>query len=219
MSKIILSISGVARSGKNLFCDIAMKTIQEKYLKTCEVLALSYELKDDCKFFIQQKLGIDVWTEKTEEKNIIRPMLVWYGDVKRKQSNGRYWIDKLQKKVDESSVEVILISDVRYCHYDFDEVHWAKQNGKLIHVSKYSRVSKVHTNGEMPEIIDESKTVQVFTPPANEYEQLNDPKVKQMADFIIEWEDRTSKLGTYYPTLKKDDYLNSKVNDVLEKIF
>ena len=96
-NKKIIGIGGVARSGKNLFADIAGNVLKEKYNKTCKSFALAYYLKKDCEEFIKQKLNMDVWSELTDEKNVFRPLLVWYGGVKRKQTNGRYWIEMLQK--------------------------------------------------------------------------------------------------------------------------
>jgi hypothetical protein len=78
----LIGISGVARSGKDLFTTVAQEVLKQHGLKT-ERFALAYELKSDLKDLIHAKTGIDVFTENTEEKNIIRPLLVAYGDVMR----------------------------------------------------------------------------------------------------------------------------------------
>lgn len=67
----LIGISGLARSGKDLFTTVAQNVLKEHGLKT-ERYALAYELKSDLKDLIQKKTGIDVFTENTEEKNIIR---------------------------------------------------------------------------------------------------------------------------------------------------
>jgi hypothetical protein len=60
-------------------------------------------------------LGIDVFTQDTKEKDIIRPLLVWYGGVKRHQSKGTYWTSLLKKKIDADKVsDVVFITDIRY---------------------------------------------------------------------------------------------------------
>ena len=87
MTKKYIGVSGVARSGKNLFCDIAIKQLSQKGVKAKQY-ALAYYLKKDCEEFIKTKLGLDVFTEKTDDKTIFREMLVWYGGVKRKQTEG-----------------------------------------------------------------------------------------------------------------------------------
>ena len=86
----LIGVSGLARSGKDLFTTVSQDILKERGLKT-ERYALAYELKNDLKQLIHKKTGIDVFTENTEEKTIIRPLLVAYGDVMRKISEGKYW--------------------------------------------------------------------------------------------------------------------------------
>ena len=84
MNKLYVGVSGFARSGKNLFCDIAQKVLKEKYNLTSKTYALAYFLKKDCEPFIQEKLGLSAFSEKTEDKNAFRDMWVDYcfcGDV------------------------------------------------------------------------------------------------------------------------------------------
>ncbi len=76
MTKKYIGVSGVARSGKNLFCDIAVKQLSLSGIKAKQY-ALAFYLKKDCEEFIQTKLGLNVFTEKTEDKAIFREMLVW----------------------------------------------------------------------------------------------------------------------------------------------
>ena len=89
-NKIYIGIAGVARSGKNLFADVACDVLKRKYNKTCKLYSLAHQLKVDCELFIKDKLGLNVWSDISEEKEMFRPLLVWYGDIKRKQSEGRY---------------------------------------------------------------------------------------------------------------------------------
>ncbi len=72
MNKSYIGVSGFARSGKNLFCDIAQKVLKEKYNLTSKTYALAYFLKKDCEPFIQEKLGLSAFSEKTEDKNAFR---------------------------------------------------------------------------------------------------------------------------------------------------
>ena len=139
MTKKYIGVSGVARSGKNLFCDIAIKQLSQKGVKAKQY-ALAYYLKKDCEEFIKTKLGLDVFTEKTDDKTIFREMLVWYGGVKRKQTEGAYWTSMLQKDIEADDNEVIFVSDIRYDQYPKDEVYWIKEvlGGYLVHVSKYT---------------------------------------------------------------------------------
>ena len=61
----LIGISGVARSGKDLFTTVAQEVLKQHGLKT-ERFALAYELKSDLKDLIHAKTGIDVFTEKLE---------------------------------------------------------------------------------------------------------------------------------------------------------
>lgn len=200
---IIIGCSGVARSGKDLFCSILKKQIFEKYGLTVTQMALANELKKDCEDFIKTKLGFDVWTDNTAEKNIFRPILVEYGFIKRTQTNGRYWVEKLTNSIKESTADIVLVSDIRYAHYDVDEVQWLKNEmgGILVHISKFQWMVEKSTD------VNQKK---VFTPPPNEQERINDPKVHAMADYKFEWEDR---VHDGVSDLLHDKYLN----DVVEK--
>lgn len=200
MTKKYIGVSGVARSGKNLFCDIAIKQLSQKGVKAKQY-TLAYYLKKDCEEFIKTKLGLDVFTEKTEDKTIFREMLVWYGGVKRKQTEGAYWTSMLQKDMDADDNEVIFVSDIRYDQYPKDEVYWIKEvlGGYLVHVSKY-------TYNDWDE--------RVFTEPPNEHEKLNDPLVKLKSDYLLQWKQSDIKDGL----IIDNSYLNLCVNDVLKSL-
>ena len=200
MTKKYIGVSGVARSGKNLFCDIAIKQLSQKGV-TANQYALAYYLKKDCEEFIRTKLGLDVFTEKTEDKTIFREMLVWYGGVKRKQTEGAYWTSMLQKDMEADDNEVIFVSDIRYDQYPKDEVYWIKEvlGGYLVHVSKY-------TYNDWDE--------RVFTEPPNEHEKLNDPLVKLKSDYLLQWKQSDIKDGL----IIDNAYLNLCVKDVLKSL-
>ena len=200
MTKKYIGVSGVARSGKNLFCDIAIKQLSQKGVKAKQY-ALAYYLKKDCEEFIKIKLGLDVFTEKTDDKTIFREMLVWYGGVKRKQTEGAYWTSMLQKDIEADDNEVIFVSDIRYDQYPKDEVYWIKEvlGGYLVHVSKY-------TYNDWDE--------RVFTEPPNEHEKLNDPLVKLKSDYLLQWKQSDIKDGL----IIDNAYLNLCVKDVLKSL-
>lgn len=211
-TKRYIGISGVARSGKNLFCDISKKILTEKYGYKCSSYALAFYLKNDCKEFINDKLGLDVFTENTENKKVFRDMLVWYGDVKRKQTDGRYWTEKLQSDMEKDDSDVIFITDIRYNFYPKDEVYWIQKelNGKLIHISKYTYGFPSNERRMRPEY---DKNVKVYTEPANDHERWNDPKVKVASDYQLEWKHISTEDKTYEEILN-EEYLNQAVSDV-----
>jgi hypothetical protein len=214
-TKRYIGISGVARSGKNLFCDISKKILTEEYGYKCSSYALAYNLKNDCKEFIQDKLGLDVFTENSEDKKVFRDMLVWYGDVKRKQTEGRYWTEKLQRQMESDDSNIIFITDIRYNFYPKDEVHWIQNelNGSLIHVSKYTYGFPPHERRVRSEY---DKNVKVYIEPANDHERWNDPKVKAAADYCLEWK-HVSTEGKTYKEILKEEYLNDAVREIYKR--
>ncbi len=214
MNKIYIGVSGFARSGKNLFCDIAEKVLKEKFNLTSKTYALAYFLKKDCEPFIQEKLGLSAFSEKTEDKNLFREMLVWYGGVKRKQTEGRYWTSLLNEELKKDTNDINFISDIRYIEYSGDEVFWLKKelNGKLVHVSKYTY--GFPTDGRHYRVNDKSK--KIYTEAPNQHEAINDPKIRFLADYKVEWEQITTNGNKQ--DLVNNVVLNTIVEDCLKTI-
>ena len=104
-------------------------------------------------------------------------MLVAHGVIKRKLSNGRHWVDLLNKELAPDKINII--TDIRFNKYEKDEVYWLKNeiNGVLIHLSRYDEI-----NGK-----------RLYFPPVNEEERENDPRVKVEADFILNWKSEKSE--------------------------
>lgn len=211
-NRIVIGIGGVARVGKNLFCDILTNKLIEKYKLSISSFSLALELKEDCRSFIKEKLNLDIYTENTQEKSEFRDMLVWYGDVMRKRTSGRYWIEKLQNKINTCNSDVIIVTDIRYDFYDKDEVYWIQKenNGILIHISKYTygfNANDRHVN------IKTNK--KIFVDPANSHEALNDPKLKKKADYLIEWEDVLYSNNYNRKELLENTHLNYHVDEFI----
>ena len=205
---IVIGISGVARSGKDTFASILTNQLKAAG-KSVEKFAFADTLKQDCDEFCKSHLGVSAFTSITEEKNLIRPMLVWFGDAKRKQTEGRYWVDIIDKKVKASKADFCLITDVRYDFYPVDEIDWVKKecDGLVCHVSRWTKEPLWAEVAIPPETEVKRylvKTTAKFIPPANDHEALNDPKVKAKSDFIVEWEnvsDRTMQQLAVEPSL------------------
>lgn len=182
----IVTLSGCARSGKDTFASILINQLQLVGKKVKRV-ALADPLKEFCDEFCQKNLGISSFTQVPEEKLLIRPLLVWFGDAKRKQTNGRFWIELANKSIEEAKLagyDYVVVTDVRYDHYEKDEVYWAlhEKSGVLAHISQYSWEYPATTKVSHPPL------TRIFVPPANDHELLNDPKVSKKAHVRIEWE-------------------------------
>lgn len=208
----IIGVSGFARSGKDLFTKIAQNILSDQGIKS-EKYALAFELKSDLKNLIKEKVGIDVFTENTSEKNIIRPLLVAYGDVMRKTSEGKYWTQKIEKRISNSKADVVFITDIRYDFYPEDECTWLqiKMSGKLIHITKFK-------HGPVPQgnRFSKNKIVKIYDAAPNDHELINNPKVKSKADYAFEWEDYSDRLNG--GLLEDNLYIKEKVTEALKKI-
>jgi len=159
---LVFGISGVARCGKDTLAAHLIDKLEKAKLP-CVRSAFADALKRDLDDFTKQKLSISAFTEKTNEKNIIRPLLVAYGThVCRNQVDKDFWIKKIEKliSVSISNRIITVIPDVRY----ENEVRWIKQQGGfVIHLTRMGMK------------------------PSNFEEKSNDPVIKKLADYKIRW--------------------------------
>jgi hypothetical protein len=170
MSVLYIGIAGVARSGKDSLAFEIENLIKSYKGNKIYRTSLAQPLKEDCKDFISQYLDLNVFTDSNEEKAIFREFLVWYGKVKRQQTEGKYWTNLLDERVEKFQPDVCIVPDIRYQQYEQDEVSWlkAKPNNILIHLQR------VAINGEI-------------VPPANMDETINDSIIQNSADYKILW--------------------------------
>ena len=132
----VIAVSGFARSGKDLFCGIA-KNILTKNGYRPKQYSFAGALKNQIAPFLKDTCGVDVWTEDSEIKKDIRDFLVWYGTTFWRKRDSNRWIREvdLNLKNDRDTVDIALISDVRYPN-EADWVHsW---QGYLVHISSYT---------------------------------------------------------------------------------
>ena len=177
----VVGVSGVARSGKNLFCDMIIKELANQGY-TAKQFALANALKRDCENFLKNQCDLDVYTDNTHQKTLFREFLVWYGDLRRKQTNGRHWIETMDDTISQYTGDVALISDVRYAHYANDELTWVthEHEGLLIHLRRYEKSSSA--------VIEADGTIKFdYVKPPNEHERINDPKLREGAHFQLDW--------------------------------
>lgn len=163
MNDRIIGICGPARSGKDTLADSFAEIFKEYKVKT-QKLSFAKELKYECKSFVKRTLGIDIFTEITEEKDIIRPLLVTWGTHVRRKLNDNVWIEALEKRM--HSNKIVIISDVRF----ENEFNWVKkQGGKIIFV-----------NRTLPD--------GTLVPNANEDEEKNNSFLQKNADSTFTWD-------------------------------
>jgi hypothetical protein len=205
----VIGIGGVSRCGKNLFATVATRLLEEQG-KTSIQFSLARNLKLDMSTLMANRIGINSLTEDTKEKNIIRPLLVSYGDITRKMSKGTMWTSAIEPEILARKEDYVFITDLRYDHYEQDEVYWVQHilRGKIVHIKCYTMQpapSKRHITTSTP--------LKTYTPPANENEIFNDPKVYKKADVRMEWE---CKPEMRHPDT--NEYIEQCVRDVLPNL-
>jgi hypothetical protein len=170
---MIIGLSGVAGAGKDLFFSLLSKKLN------CQKFSLADALKEEVAPFLQDQYDINPLTCTREEKDSIRPLLVFHGSFKRNLSEGRHWINKLNKEIKNNLTDsIVVITDIRYDDYPKDEVYWLKEElgGLLVHISMYEHIDRGFTSYNH------------YRKPINEEERRNDPEIEAQADYTVEWE-------------------------------
>ena len=146
-----IGLSGVAGCGKNTVAGIVGKLLQRLSLPHRE-LSIANNLKKELSSASKDLYGIDSFNCTREEKDLIRPFLVAHGEIKRKLSNGRHWVDQVTSELAPEKINII--TDVRFNEYEKDEVYWVKNeiNAVLIHISQFreennKRIFYTYTKG------------------------------------------------------------------------
>ena len=119
-------------------------------------------VKADLFDVLMDNFDLNAFTENSEEKEFMRPLLVEYGKMQRKKTQGRYFIERFESVNDK----VNILPDIRYVEYPKDEVYWLKNEvkGLLIFI-------------ERKEVYD-----------ANDTEKVNNTIIKNLADYHLKWE-------------------------------
>jgi hypothetical protein len=151
----IIGISGNARCGKDTLCQI----IADELSQDCQRLAFADELKKEVDPLLQSSIGISAFTDDFDEKQIIRPLLVFWGTEFRCKLNQYVWCEKVEEQIVDPNV-VYIIPDVRF-KYEFQRLR--ERGAYTIHLEKHG------------------------IPPANEYEARNNPTLRANADMRISW--------------------------------
>jgi hypothetical protein len=175
-----IGLTGVAGAGKDLFFSLLSKKIK------CTKFSLADALKKEVSPFAREFYGIDPLDCSRKDKEIIRPLLVVHGAIKRDRTKGRYWVNKLNKEIKNNmSSSIVVITDIRYDDYPEDEVFWLKEElgGYLVHISQYKLTPKPN------------RFHREYKKPANIEEERSDPKVKLKADYLVDWEKANENLG------------------------
>ena len=92
--KNIIGLGGIAQSGKDFFFTNLKKTTKRNVIR----FAIADELKKELFSLIKNTYNVDIFNCSAEDKEKIRPMLLSHGKIRRNDSKGRYWINKISEK-------------------------------------------------------------------------------------------------------------------------
>lgn len=165
-----IAIGSIARVGKDTLCNLLIDEFNKIGLYARR-FSFADALKEELSGLVDG-LNLCVWTTNTEEKTLIRPLLVEYGKIRRKLSHGQYWWKQINPQIQLSigRNEIPILTDCRYAEIKgTDELDFVKNNGGLL-----VDIDRLDENG-------------VLFPPANKEEAENGPKLRANADFIITW--------------------------------
>lgn len=184
----LVGISGVARSGKDTFASALINVIEDFCPHfSVKKYAFADKLKEELDSFFLERFGFPSSAIPDNKKHQVRPLLVAYGQVQRSLTNNLYWRDHVASLVERDQPDVAIISDLRYAHGDNSESEWIKSmGGKTVYIQRFEIVQK---NG---------KKCKKYMKPASNDEEIQDPYLRDTADFIIDWE------SFYNKDLKKE---------------
>lgn len=188
----IIEVCGIARSGKNTFCNIAEDILIHNHYRVKQY-SFADQLRREVEPFLRDVCKVDVWTQDTELKKDIRDFLVWYGTTWWRKRDPKRWIRvvDIAIKADLRYFDIVLVPDGRYPN----EIEWAHScGGYVVHVTAYEKGSL-------------NKTIRLYFTAPNEQEHFNDPIVKEQSDYKLEWEAK----GLTLEQASKDPELKAEV--------
>tara|TARA_Y100000593_G_scaffold41401_1_gene79441 strand:+ start:115 stop:720 length:606 start_codon:yes stop_codon:yes gene_type:complete len=175
----LIGIAGVAGSGKDTFGRIIGDVFENSGGKV-NYLSFATKLKAEVSEISKKLYDIDPTNCTRDEKNLIRPLLLAHGAIMRKKTQGQYWIEGVKNLIIENNINII--TDVRFCEYECDEVDWIQSNGGIVvHITRF-----FEENGQ-----------RIYILPDNEYERRNDKILKSKANYSFSWPTNISKQKKY----------------------
>ena len=156
----LIGLCGLARCGKDSFFEISKNILNKKGIEV-QRYAFADSLKQECDELLNKYVGISAFTEKSSEKEIIRPLLVTYGTHIRRKLNQNCWIDKINNDVVESisKNKVVFITDVRFKN----EIDWVHNlQGESIHITREDNSAPNDEELKNDPILKEKSTQNIY---------------------------------------------------------
>jgi hypothetical protein len=157
----MIGIGGLARSGKDTLASNLVEIIKEDLGCDVRVVSIADALKAQMNQFLLEYYGIDSFTEDSEEKKIIRDLLVCHGETMKKKHGKNFWVFEALVRIMEIDEKFFpIIPDVRF---DYEVEYLKDKQAQIIHITKLGNK------------------------PPNEIEAKNDPLVKNISDLTHTW--------------------------------
>ena len=175
----LIGIAGVAGSGKDTFARLIAKVFEDSGAEV-NYLSFAAKLKSEVAGISKKLYDIDPTDCSRDEKNLIRPLLLAHGAIMREKTAGQYWINSVKSLISDDKINII--TDVRFCEYECDEVDWIQSSGGIVvHITRF-----FEENGQ-----------RIYILPDNEYERRNDKILKNKANYSFSWPTDVSKQKKY----------------------
>ena len=188
----IIGIGATGLVGKDTLFNI----LNELFPNKLERVALADFLKVETDEFCRKHYGFSSFTKDSAQKELIRPLFVVHGKIKRQQTQGKYWYSLLQERVDDIIKDGLIpvCTDIRYNYYSEDEYYWLKtlNSGVYIHVNRFNK------DGSRVEAL-------------NNEEKAQEKILENLADYRLNWS--TSDDKNYLI-----DTVSIQLKDLLDKI-
>lgn len=157
----MIGIGGLARAGKDTLAKHLSDIISEDMGFNVTILSFADQIKWQVKDICNDNYGISPYTENTEEKKIVRDILVCHGETMKKLHGETIWANLIIDKIKKNKEKIFpIITDVRFDY----EVKSIKDNGGMVvHIKK------------------------IGNQPPNDIEKLNDPLVRNAANLKHTW--------------------------------
>lgn len=198
----IIGLSGLAGCGKNTFANLLEERLkQDSYFNKVPIIQESFAAQLRMEMFkpVKEAFGIDVYTENRPEKEKIRDLMITWAAIRRKESNGLYFVNKLKDRISVYDKGVCIITDLRFKEFNYDELDFIKDNGVAIHIEKY----KPSKSG-----------FEKYFFPSNKSEELNDPIIRSLSNYSLFWPD-----GIINDKKLKNEYVDAFMAFLYSKYF
>ena len=160
----MIGIGGLARSGKDTLAQNLADIIEEDMGYEVRTYSFAVPIKCQMSNLLEDYYHISAFTEDTEEKLIIRPLLVAHGEQMKKNWGKDFWLKELMAKIEQDrSVNKKIFPIIPDVRFDPEAERVKKEGGAVIHLSK------------------------IGNKPPNDIESKNDPLVKAVSDLSHTW--------------------------------